>query len=199
MYKTRAAEAPCSPPKELKKNAREEANPSPPPPAHRSIGESLLRAKAQPAPVVVVVLFLFLLLVCSPSGSPTGERREQFADPPPHHPPPAPTAPLVFLQQPGPRVHAARHAGARPRNPRVREERPPSDQPPALRARDRPAAEAARAGVAGVNVLPFERDEAAAVILVILFFIWGGGGGEREKKRGVSFFFFSVSLSRGGK
>ena len=84
----------------------------PPPPAHRSIGESLLRAKAQPAPVVVVVLFLFLLLVCSPSGSPTGERREQFADPPPHHPPPAPTAPLVFLQQPGPRVHAARHVGA---------------------------------------------------------------------------------------
>ena len=68
----------------------------------------------------------------------------------------------------------------------MREERPPPDEAAALGAGDRAAAEAARAGVPGVDVLSLERDEAPTVFVfggLGFGFCWENMGKERKKKR----------------
>ena len=55
----------------------------------------------------------------------------------------------------------------------MREESTAADEPSALGAGDRAGAQAARAGVSGVDVLALERDEAAAV--------WFYLGGEKSE------------------
>lgn len=138
-----------------------------------SIRQRLLRPESQPPPVVVL-LFLFFLLGFFAGSFPTNsrndflprKRRKELPHSLPHLPPPAlPLFLSLGRPQASARVDAAGDAGAGSRDARVRKKRSSTEMAAALWARDRPGAQAARAGVPGVDVLALEGDEAAAVEL----------------------------------